>query len=55
MWPDKNTIAMLYGWGACTAPTTIEWYTENGFITKSDYKEITGKDYTAPTTDTTTA
>ena len=48
MWPDKNTIAMLYGWGAVVAPTTMEWYTVNGFITASDYKEITGKDYTAP-------
>lgn len=49
MWPDKGTIKMLYGWGACTAPTTIEWYTANGFITMADFKEITGKDYTAPT------
>jgi len=49
MWPDKNTITMLYGWGACTKPTTIEWYTANGFITASDYKEITGNDYVAPT------
>ncbi|MDT7019288.1 hypothetical protein RIN67_03175 [Levilactobacillus namurensis] len=48
MWPDKNTIAMLYGWGAVVAPTTMEWYTENGFITEFDYKEITGKDYAAP-------
>lgn len=51
MWPDKGTIEMLYSWGACTAPTTIEWYTENEFITESDYKEITGKDYAAPTKD----
>lgn len=45
MWPDKATIAMLYGWKALSAPTTIEWYTANGFITAADYKEITGTDY----------
>jgi len=47
MWPDKGTIKMLYSWHALTAPTTIEWYTANGFITAADYKEITGTDYQA--------
>lgn len=50
MWPDKATLITLYSWNAVKAPTTMEWYTENGFITATDYKEITGKDYQAPTT-----
>lgn len=45
MWPDKATLKLLYSWNACQAPTTIEWYTANGYITSTDYKEITGKDY----------
>lgn len=52
MWPDKSTLKLLYSWNACQAPTTIEWYTANGYITKNDYKQITGKDYPQTVTQT---
>ena len=45
---DFDTISFFYGLGYLTP--NIEWYTQYGFITPDQYKQITGKDYQAPTT-----
>lgn len=50
---NYNLIKEFYGWGFLTPG--IDWYRQNDFLTDDQYKELTGKDYTAPTTDTTTA
>lgn len=53
MFPDFSTIKMLYSWG-CLSPNA-DWYVQMNRLTADQYKELTGEDYTAPTTDTTTA
>ncbi|WP_203643001.1 XkdX family protein [Levilactobacillus andaensis] len=45
---DFATIQMFYGWGVLDPK--VDWYRENNFLTDDQYKEITGKDYEAPTT-----
>lgn len=45
--PTFDTIKMLYGWGALA--NGPEWYVTMGTITTDQYKELTGKDYVAPT------
>lgn len=51
MFPDYETIKMLYGWGALTP--SAEWYVVNGMMTADQYKELTGEDYATPTPATT--
>lgn len=45
---DFDTIKLFFGWNVLTP--SIDWYAQNGFITTDQYKQITGKDYQAPTT-----
>lgn len=41
--PDFKTIKQLHDWGC---DQDYDWYCKYGFITKDEYKELTGKDYT---------
>lgn len=52
--PSFDDIKMQWGWGIMT-PEFLGTYVSICTITADQYKELTGKDYTAPTTDTTTA
>ncbi|MDT7014628.1 XkdX family protein [Levilactobacillus namurensis] len=47
--PNINDAKLYASWGLDIG------YMVNWCITPEQYKELTGKDYTAPTTDTTTA
>ncbi|WP_203639885.1 XkdX family protein [Levilactobacillus wangkuiensis] len=49
---DFDTISFFYGLGYLYP--NIEWYVEHGFINSDQYKQITGKAYVAPTTQSTT-
>lgn len=46
--PDFNTIKMQWDWGIMT-PEFLGTYVQIGTITTDQYKELTGKDYTATT------
>lgn len=43
-YPDYETIEIQFSWGMLTEED-MEFYTDNGFITKDEYKKITGEDY----------
>jgi len=49
---DFETISFFYELGYLTP--NIEWYTQYGFITPDQYKQITGKAYVAPAAQATT-
>jgi len=49
MFPDFPTIKLLYSWNVLTP--ALEWYVANKNLTAEQYKELTGKDYVAPTTE----
>ena len=45
---NYDLIKLFYGWNVLQP--AIEWYVQNGFIKSDQYKQITDKDYQAPTT-----
>ncbi|GEB75221.1 XkdX family protein [Levilactobacillus brevis] len=56
IYPNFDVLKMQYSWGPTFMPDTLlATYVPLGTITPEQYKELTGNDYTAPTTATTTA
>lgn len=48
MFPDFNLVQMQWGWGFMQL-SDLTWYATNGNITADQFKQLSGKDYQAPT------
>lgn len=56
IYPNFEVLKMQYSWGPTFMPDSfLATYVPLGTITADQYKQITGKDYEAPTTEADTA